>query len=70
MLFRKDIEPSCAYCESGVSIGEGQVACLRRGIVNAGGQCGRFKYDPLKREPPRPAPLEPDRFSREDFSIE
>ena len=70
MLFKKDIEPCCAYCASGVSIGQGQVACLRRGIVSAGGQCRRFRYDPLKRVPSQPAFLEAGRFSPEDFSLE
>ena len=30
-LFRKKIEPRCAYCEKGAPIGADQVACRRRG---------------------------------------
>lgn len=30
MLFRKDIEPRCAYCAQGVRINETQVACMKR----------------------------------------
>ena len=33
MLFRKDIEPRCAYCTQGVRINETQVACVKKGIV-------------------------------------
>lgn len=70
MLFRKDVEHCCSWCRSGTRISQTEVACLRRGIVSAGGSCGRFKYDPLKREPPVPAPVDPDRFTQEDFSLE
>ena len=31
MLFRKDIEPRCAYCAQGVRINETQVACVKKG---------------------------------------
>ena len=55
MLFRKDIEPRCAYCAQGVRINETQVACMKKGIVAAEPHCFRFRYDPLKRVPPRPA---------------
>ena len=32
MLFRKDIEPRCAYCAQGVRINETQVACMKKGL--------------------------------------
>ena len=32
-LFRKDIEPRCAYCEKGSQFSETEVACVKRGIV-------------------------------------
>ena len=31
--------------------------------------CRAFKYDPLKRVPPRPAALETERLKEEDFSL-
>ena len=46
MLFRKDIEPRCAYCTQGVCINETQVACVKKGIVAAENHCFRFRYDP------------------------
>lgn len=44
MLFRKDIEPRCAYCAQGVCINETQVACVKKGIVSAENHCFRFRY--------------------------
>ncbi len=52
MLFDRHIEPGCAYCEHGVRVSETEIACVRRGVVDAGGACKDFRYDPLKREPP------------------
>lgn len=69
MLFEKDMDPRCAYCRRGTSLGEDQVMCIKKGIVPAGGSCRAFRYDPLKRVPPRP--LRPD-FSKlrdEDFTL-
>lgn len=70
MLFDRHMEPCCAWCRSGVRISETEVACLKRGVVSSAGACRRFKYDPLKREPPVPAAIDGSKFSGEDFSIE
>ncbi len=69
-LFNKNIEPCCAYCQSGTRISETEVACLRRGVVSSAGQCRKFAYDPLKREPPCPAPVPSEKYAQEDFSID
>ena len=69
MLFRKKIEPRCAYCKKGAPINEDEVACVKKGIVEAGFHCSAFSYDPLKRVPPRPVKLETEKLSAEDFSI-
>ena len=69
MLFRKNIDPRCAYCRRGVQISEREVACVKRGIMPVEGSCRRFRYDPLKRVPPRPAPLETARLKESDFSL-
>lgn len=68
-LFRREMEPRCAYCRQGEAISEREVICLRRGLVMAEDSCRRFRYDPLKRVPPRPASLEIGRLRKEDFSI-
>lgn len=69
MLFSKDIQPRCIYCQRGVRLGEDKVMCLKKGIVTATGQCRRFKYDPLKRVPPRSKILDLSRLSNEDFTL-
>ncbi len=69
MLFRKNIDPRCAYCRRGAQINEREVACVKRGIMPVEGSCRRFRYDPLKRVPPRPAPLETARLKESDFSL-
>lgn len=68
-LFRKDMEPRCAYCEKGSQINEREVICVKRGVVPMEYHCGRFRYDPLKRTPPRPAALDTEHLSEKDFSI-
>lgn len=68
-LFRKDIEPQCAYCERGTQFSETQVACVKRGVVDSAYHCSAFRYDPLKRVPPRPVKLEQGKLKQEDFSL-
>lgn len=68
-LFRKNIEKHCAYCAHSRRVSEAQVACMYKGVVDAGGRCFRFSYDPLRRVPPRPAALKTERYSEEDFSL-
>ena len=68
-LFRKNIEPRCAYCDKGSQISDIQVACVKKGIVAAEHHCGAFRYDPLKRVPPRPVKLESHKLKEEDFSL-
>lgn len=68
-LFRKNMEKRCAYCANGAAISDREVACKRRGVVDAAGYCARFSYDPLKRVPPRPAHLDPQKHLPEEFLI-
>ena len=69
MLFDKKIQPSCSYCTHGTKISDEEVACLKRGVVSSGGCCRKFSYDPLKRRPPKPAPLNTSGYSQEDFDL-
>ena len=69
MLFKKDIEPRCAYCKRGAVLDEERVMCMKKGVVSAADSCSRFKYDPLKRVPPRPAALNTSKLSEADFSL-
>lgn len=68
-LFRRDMDPRCAYCEKGRQINEREVACVKRGVVPVESHCRSFRYDPLKRVPPRPAALDTENLNEEDFSL-
>ena len=61
-LFRKNIEPRCAYCARGARIDDGHV-------VADTDKCPAFRYDPLRRMPSRPAELNTSRLSPEDFQV-
>ena len=69
MVFRKNIDPRCAYCQRGQQINEREVACVKRGIVPMEDHCRSFKYDPLKRVPPRPAKFSGSGLSGDDFKL-
>ena len=68
-LFRKDIDPRCVYCEHGAQLNEREVMCVKQGVMPVEGHCRRFRYDPLKRTPPRPATLDTEHLKEKDFSI-
>ena len=68
-LFQKDIEPRCVYCERGRNLEEDQIACPKKGIMSPGDSCSAFRYDPLKRVPPRPVRLSLSSLKDEDFSL-
>ena len=68
-LFRKDMDPRCAYCEYGSQLNEREVMCVKQGVMPVEGHCRRFRYDPLKRTPPRPATLDTEHLKEKDFSI-
>lgn len=68
-LFRKNIEPRCAYCARGSRIDAAHVACVKRGVVADTNKCPAFRYDPLRRMPSRPAELNTSRLSPEDFQV-
>ena len=69
MLFQKKMDPRCAYCERSAKLDADSVMCIKKGVVAAGGSCRKFKYDPLKRIPPRPAVPDFSRLKDEDFTL-
>lgn len=69
MLFRKNIDPRCAYCARGCKLNEKEVLCQKRGIVAPEYHCRAFRYDPLLREPHPPIKLNTDGLSAEDFQL-
>ena len=69
MLFKKDIEPRCAYCKRGANLDEELVMCMKKGIVSPAGACRAFQYDPLKRVPPKPLSANFSHLKEEDFVL-
>jgi len=69
-LFRKNIDPSCAYCRHGERVSDTMVLCMKKGSVSPDDRCRSFRYDPLKRVPPRPVGLDTDRLEEKDFSLD
>jgi hypothetical protein len=68
-IFKKNIDPQCAYCEHGTSTADkNTVICKKQNaIMQSYSKCKKFRYDPLKREP-KVISLVSD-FSKEDFSL-
>jgi len=69
MLFRRDIAPSCSYCQFGTGIGFGEVVCKKRGIMSTDGNCDSFRYEPTKREPEFARSIKTTSVKAEDFSL-
>ena len=68
-LFQTSIEPRCAYCAKGRELDQDQGVCSKKGVMSGGSSCPSFRYDPLKRVPPRPAKLSAANLSDEDFKL-
>jgi hypothetical protein len=67
-LLGKNIDAKCVYCAYSVlTEDKTRVLCEKRGVTSLNDSCRKFVYDPLKREPQRPA--KPQEFSSEDFKI-
>ena len=66
MLFRKKIEPACAYCKLSSPGEDDTVICSKKGVMQPWQHCRSFSYDPLKRQPEPPLPpvtaVDPDVF--------
>lgn len=69
MLFRKTIERSCAYCVHGTRLEDDRILCTRKGLCQSDGGCFRFRYDPIKRIPPKPKALDFSKYDEEDYSL-
>ena len=69
MLFRKDIDPRCAYCQRGNKLDEDRVLCPKKGVVSPSDHCRSFQYDPLRRLPPEMAQLDFSKLSQKDFNL-
>lgn len=69
MLFRKKIDRYCSYCMFAGKINEERVICQKCGIVPSSHHCRRFRYDPLKRVPPKQQNQNFSKYNEKDFSL-
>ena len=69
MLFKQNIEPSCAYCRHSIALGNNEFACVKHGIMQGSCFCGLFRYEPTKRIPPDLPSIESLGLSVEDFEL-
>ena len=69
MLFRKKIEPSCAYCRFGAKLEDDQILCAKKGLKTIDDKCWRFRYDPCKRIPLKAKAVDFSKYDNEDFSL-
>ena len=50
--YEAECERYCKFCENASSLSDpARMLCRKHGVVDAGGCCRKFVYDPLKREP-------------------
>lgn len=68
-LFQEKIPPRCAYCAKGAPLGEDHILCVKKGVVTPADSCRSFRYDPLKRIPPKPVSLDLSHLDEEDFKL-
>lgn len=68
-LFQKHMEPRCAYCSRSRPLDEEQVICEKKGVMSGTSSCRAFRYDPLRRVPPRPAKADFSKLKDEDFQL-
>ena len=67
-LFSNNEPHCCNCCRNGrVSNAGDKILCPHKGVVEADFCCKKYRYDPLKRVPPRPPTLPV--FDSEDFKI-
>lgn len=67
-ILGENVPPKCEYCAYSVpGQEEDALQCPKKGKVQPDDLCKKFSYDPLKRTPPRPKPLQT--FSAEDFEL-
>jgi hypothetical protein len=67
-LFTNNDEGRCALCLHGKTASDpSKILCCKKGVVDAGSRCRRYRYDPLKRVPHH-APVLPS-FDSGDFKL-
>ncbi|MFQ8926676.1 MAG: hypothetical protein ACLR53_01060 [Evtepia gabavorous] len=67
MLFVKN-RAQLFYCQRGKAVTPDTVLCKKKGVILAGA-CSAFRYDPLKRVPPRPVTPDFCHLDGKDFTL-
>ena len=62
---------TCSLLEKVLAEGKrlGVPRCEKKGVMSAASHCRAFRYDPLKRVPPRPAKADFSKLKDEDFRL-
>ncbi len=69
MLFRKKIQPQCAYCSHATQLNEDQIHCPKKGIKAPEDHCLSFSYDPMKRVPCKTKAVDFSKYEEYDYSL-
>ncbi len=69
LLFRKNVAKFCAYCTRAGYVSDDKMLCKHKGFVACDHSCRLFRYDPLKRTPPRLNPKNFSALEEQDFSL-
>lgn len=64
---KHEVEPNCQYCARCGADAKRRISCRQKAEKKGRCSCRRFVYDPLRREPLRPA--KPPVFTAEDFKL-
>ena len=69
MLFQKDIEPRCCYCQRGTQLDEEQILCVKKGVVSPGSSCRPSRSAPLRGVPTPPVTRDLGKWKEEVFPL-
>lgn len=69
MLFRKKLPRSCSYCSFGTQLSDETVLCAKKGMMDLGKSCRKFRYDPTKRIPGKLKVPDFSKYDPKDFSL-
>ena len=69
MLFRKNVDRCCSYCQYATKTDEENITCSKAGTVSADHCCWRFRYDPCKRVPKKAKALDVSKYEEYDYSL-
>ncbi len=68
MIYDKEIDRICAFCQQGEELTEDLILCRRCGPVTPEYSCRKFRYDPMLRKPVL-RELPTPRVKAEDFKL-